>query len=118
MAMHSSILAWRIPWTEDPGRLQSMGSQRIGQDLVTITHSYLLRASQVALIVMNLPAKVGDVRDVGSIPGSGRSPRGGNGNSLQYSDLENSMDGGSWWTTLHGVTKSQTQESCLFISGS
>ena len=64
------------------------------------------------------PANTGDTREVSSIPGSGRSPRGGNGNSLQYSDLENSMDGGSWWTTLHGVTKSQTQESCLFISGS
>ena len=39
MANHSSILAWRIPWTEEPGRLQSMGSQRIGHDRVTITHS-------------------------------------------------------------------------------
>ena len=108
MAIHSSILAWRIPWTEDPGRLQSMGSQRIGQDLVTITHSYLLRASQVALIVMNLPAKVGDVRDVGSIPGSGRSPRGGHSNPLQYSCLESPMDRGVWQAQVHRVSKSQT----------
>ena len=40
MATHSSILAWRIPWTEEPGRLQSMGSQRVGHDLVTDTHTH------------------------------------------------------------------------------
>ena len=44
----------------------------------------------------------------GSIPGLGRSPGEGNGNPLQYSSLENSMDGGAWWATVHGVTKSQT----------
>ena len=47
--------------------------------------------------------------DPGSIPGSGRSSGEGNGNSLQYSCLENSMDGGAWWTTVHGVAKSQMQ---------
>ena len=47
--------------------------------------------------------------DLGSIPGSGRSPGEGNGNPLQYSCLENPMDGGSWWATVHGVTKGQTQ---------
>ena len=46
--------------------------------------------------------------DLGSIPGSGRSPGEGNGNPLQYSCLENSMDGGAWWATVHGVTKSRT----------
>jgi len=46
--------------------------------------------------------------DLGSIPESGRSPEEGNGNPLQYSCLENPMDGGAWWATLHGVTKSQT----------
>ena len=46
--------------------------------------------------------------DPGSIPGSGRSPGEGNGNLLQYSCLENSMDGGAWWATVHGVTKSWT----------
>jgi len=45
---------------------------------------------------------------VGSIPESGRSPGGGNGNPLQYSCLENSMDRGAWWATVHGVAKSQT----------
>ena len=49
--------------------------------------------------------------DPGSIPGSGRSPGEGNDNTLQYSCLENSMDGGAWWATVHGVTKSRTQLS-------
>ena len=49
--------------------------------------------------------------DLGSIPGSGRSPREGNGNPLQYSCWENPMDGGAWWVTVHGVSKSQTQLS-------
>ena len=53
-------------------------------------------ASQVALVVKNPSANAGDIRDVGSIPGSGRSPRGGNGNTLQYSCLENPMDRGAW----------------------
>ena len=49
--------------------------------------------------------------DLGSIPGLGRSPGEGNGNLLQYSCLENSTDGGALWTTVHGVTKSQTRLS-------
>ena len=59
---------------------------------------------QVALAVKNLPA--GDARDVGSIHGSGRSPEGGHGNLLQYSCLENPMERGAWWATVHGVAKS------------
>ena len=47
--------------------------------------------------------------DLGSIPGSGRSPGEGNGNPLQYPCLENRMDGGAWWATVHGVAKSWTQ---------
>ena len=62
-------------------------------------------ASQVALVVKNLPADVGDIQEAGSIPGSGRSPGGGNGNQLQYSCLENPTDRGSWWATVHGVTE-------------
>ena len=50
-----------------------------------------------------------NVGDPGSIPGSGRSTGEGNGNPLQYSHLENSMDKGVWWATVHGITKSQTQ---------
>ena len=49
--------------------------------------------------------------DLGSIPGSGRSPGGGNGYPLQYSCLENSMDRGAWWAAVHGVTKSRTRLS-------
>ena len=49
--------------------------------------------------------------DLGSIPGLGRSPGEGNGNPLQYSCLENPMDGGAWWATVHGVAKSQTRLS-------
>ena len=56
--------------------------------------------------VKNPPANAGDTGDVGLIPGLGRSPGGGNGNPLQYSCLENSMDRGAWWVTVHGVTKS------------
>ena len=58
--------------------------------------------------VKNLIANVRDIRDVGSIPGSGKSPGRGNGNPLQYSCLENSMDRGAWRATVHGVTNSQT----------
>ena len=52
-----------------------------------------------------------NVGDLGSIPGSGRSPREGHGNPLQYSCLENPMDGGAWWAKVHGITKSRTQLS-------
>ena len=59
-------------------------------------------------VVKNLPDYAGDARDAGSISGFGRSPGGGNGNPLQYSRLENPMDRGVWWTTVHGIAKSQT----------
>ena len=69
---------------------------------------YSMWASQVALMVKNPPASAGDVRDAGLIPGSGRSPGGGQGNPLQYSYLENSKDRGVWWVTVHRATKSWT----------
>ena len=59
-------------------------------------------------VVKNLPANAGDTRDVGSIPGSGRSPGEGNDSPLQYSCLGNSMDRGAWRATVHGVAKSWT----------
>ena len=62
-------------------------------------------------VIKNLPATVGNARDEGSIPGSGRSPGGGNGNPLQYSCVGNPMDRGVWGATVHGVAKSQTQLS-------
>ena len=58
-------------------------------------------------MVKNPPVKARESGDVGSVPGSGRSPGVGNGNPFQYSCLENSMDGGPWRATVHGVTKSQ-----------
>ena len=63
-------------------------------------------ASQVELVVKNPPANAGDKRDVGSIPGSGRSPGGGHGNPLQDSCLENPMDRGAWWPIVHRVAES------------
>ena len=76
-------------------------------------------ASQVVLVVKNLPASAGDARDMGSIPGSERSPeggngkpfsfpRGGNGNPLQYPRLKSSMDRGAGKAIVHRVAKSQT----------
>ena len=62
----------------------------------------------MALVIKNPPANAGDTKDMGLISGLGRSHSGGNGNSLQYSCLENSMDRGAWWATVHGVEKSQT----------
>ena len=65
-------------------------------------------ASQMALVVRNLPANAGDISDVGSIPGLGRSPGEGNGNLLQDSCLENFKDRGTWRAIVHGIAKSQT----------
>ena len=69
----------------------------------------------VALVVKNLPANAGDMRDAGLIPGSGRSPGGGQGNTLQYSCLENPMDRGAWQATVHRVAKSsdQPRDHCM-----
>ena len=69
----------------------------------------LFRASHVVLVVKSLPANAGDLKNTGSIPRSGRSPGRGFGNPLQYFCLENPMDRGAWWATIHRVTESQTQ---------
>ena len=65
-------------------------------------------ASQVVLVVKKPPVDAGDVRDVGSIPGLGRSSGGGHRNPLQYSCLENPMDRGAWRATVHRVANSWT----------
>ena len=79
MAPHSSTLAWKIPWTEEPGRLQSMGLLGVGHEWTTSLSLFTLMHWE------------------------------GNGNPLQCSCLENSRDGGAWWAAVSGVAQSQTQ---------
>ena len=86
MATHSSTLAREIPRMAEPGRLQSRGSQRV-------TTEILLRGFPGGSDGKESACSAGDP---GSIPGLGRSPGEGNGNPLQYSCLENSMDKGAW----------------------
>ena len=73
------------------------------------THRKRARMYQKEYEIKKPPANTGNARDLGLIPGSGRSPGGGNGNPLQYSCLENPMDRGAWRATVHGVAKSRTQ---------
>ena len=79
MAPYSSTLAWKIPWTDEPGGLQSMGSRRVGHDERLHFHFSLLCAGE------------------------------GNGNPVQCSFLENPRDGGAWWAAIYGVTQSRTR---------
>ena len=101
MATHSSTLAWRIPWREEPSRLQSMGLQRVRHDWATSLSFTFPGGSDGT-------ESVCDMADLGSIPGSGRSPGERNGNPLQYSCQENSMDRGAWGTIVHAVLKNWT----------
>ena len=71
-------------------------------------HIYTNEASYVLLVVKNLPANAGDIRDVGLIPGSGRSLGGGHDNPLQYSCPENPMDREAWSAMVHLVFKGRT----------
>ena len=90
--------------------LHSTGSQRVRHDWATSLS--LSGGSEVKASACN-------VGDLGSVPRSGRSPGEGSGNPLQYSCLENPMDGGAWWATVHGVTKSWTRlrtERLRFLS--
>ena len=104
MAAHSGTFAWKIPWTEKSGRLQSMGSQKSQTLLSNLTFTWLSGSSDSKDSVCN-------AGDPDSIPGLVRSPGEGHGTPLQYSCLENSMDRGAWRVTVHGVTKSWTQLS-------
>ena len=72
------------------------------------THTHTHTASQVAVVVKNLPVNAGDARDMGSIPGMRRLLGEGNGSPPLYSCLGNPMDRGAWWAIVHGVAKSWT----------
>ena len=189
MATHSSILAWRIPWTEEPGGLRSMGSWRVGYNWMTNTFTFLYVFLSLSIFstysfflpvclsihpsISKQPTSMGRIDfhkgidlspsltllwdhsqsslsleslwlpmlkespyiflswsysyrfpngsegkesacnagDTGSIPESGRSPGGGNGNPLQYSCLGNPMDRGAWWASVRGVAKSQSMHA-------
>ena len=95
-------------WLENPYGQRSLVGYSLWGRTESDTPEWLSTA-QVAVVVKNPPASAGDIRDLGSIPGLGRSPRGENGNLLQFSCLENYMDKGAWRATVHGVAKSRTQ---------
>ena len=114
MATHSSVLAWKIPGTGEPGGRLSMGSHRVRYDWSDLAAAAAATSTSeaylVVLVVKNLPVNAGDVRDMGSIPGSGRFPR-KEGMATHSSIL-------AWripWTeepgglTVHRVTNSKTQ---------
>ena len=72
--------------------------------------------SQVAVVLKNPPVNAEDARDLGSIPGSGRSPEGGNGKPLQYSCLEKPIDRGAWWATVHRSQRVRHDRSNLALA--
>ena len=103
MATHCSILAWRIPWTQEPGGPQPMGSQRVRHDWAANTFTLL---GPDGSDVKESACNAGDLRDTGLIPRLERSPGGVHSKPLQYSYLENPMDRGGWWATVHTVAES------------
>ena len=103
---HISCIFW---WQMDSLPLHHLGSP-------AWRYTRLLFEPLRAYLVKNLPTNSRDTGGVGLIPGSGRCPRGGNGNPLQYSCLENSMDRRARWATVHGVTESditETEHACI-----
>ena len=90
MAPHSSTLAWKIPWTEEPGRLQFAGSLKVGHDWATS---------------LSLSLSLSCIGE-------------GNGNPLQCSCLENPRDGGAWWAAVYGVAQNRTRLKRLSSSSS
>ena len=130
--MHRSTLAWKIPWTEEPGRLQSMGSLGVGHDWVTslslFTFMHWRRKWQLQCSCLENPrdggawwAAVSGVAQsqtrlkwLSSMHCSGE----GNGTPLQCSCLENPRDGGAWWAAVSGVAQSRIWLKWLSGSGS
>ena len=101
MATHSSVLAWRIPGTEKPDRLQSMGSHRVRYNWSNLAAAADGKES------------ASSEGDLGLVPESGRSPEEGNDTHFQYSCLGNPMDSAAcpWWATVHGVADNPTSLS-------
>ena len=91
---------------EPPGKPRIYHNQ---MQIMIAIHQHTPGASLVALVVKNSRASAGDTKDMGSVPGPGRSPGGGHGNSLQYSCLEDPTGRGSWQATARRVVKSQTR---------
>ena len=101
------VLGYSWLWrTGKPGMLQSMGLQRVWQDLTTKQSSINKQCPDS--FSWTATAKAGDMMDVGSIPGSGRYPGEGHGNPLQHSCLENPMDRGAWQAIVHSVIQNRT----------
>ena len=115
MATHSSVLAWRIPGAAEPGGLLSMGSHRVGHDWSDLAAAGSPRGFPGSSVGKESACNAGDS---GSIPGLGRFSRGGHGNPLQYSCLENPGDGGAWWAVIYGFAQSRTWLKWLSSSNS
>ena len=107
MATHSSVLAWRIPGTGEPGGLQSMGSHKVGHDW----NDLAVATAAAWCLSLEVKASARNAGDLGSIPGWGRFPWRRKCNPLQYSCLENPMDGGAWWATVYRLAQSRTRLS-------
>ena len=124
MATHRSILAWEIPWTEEPGGLQSMGLQK--------SQTWLSTEKAMAPHSSTLAWKIPWTEEPGGLQSMGLLWVGhdwatslslscigeGNGNPLQCSCLENPRDGGAWWAAVYGVAQSRTQLKRLSRSSS
>ena len=108
MATHSSILAWKIPMDRGTWWATVYGVSKSQTRLSRLLLSYVYGAAQVVLVVKKMPPNVADLRDMCFILRWGRYPWEGNSNPLQYSYLENFIDRGAWWATVHRVIKSQT----------
>ena len=108
MATHSGTLAWKIPWMEEHGRLQSMGSLRVGHNWVTSVTSQRYKGFPGGTSGKQPACQCRRHKRPGFDPWLWRSPGEGNGNPLQYACQENPMDKGAWWAAVHWVAKSWT----------